>query len=208
VKGFPKTGGWGWALLVALGAFSLAGCASATFDRHFESGRYLDAVRTYRANPSLDRDSGVLLRLAVLHMAEESPTYDPDRAEALLHRVLDLSPQGPAALQARFLLRHMEAVRVADAVLMRTDREVAALEARITALEEEREALREEVVNRDEELDRITAESGRLQAVLQERQAEIRQLQATMEELKRIDMRRSPLVAIPQDHPPPARPRD
>lgn len=181
--------------LVVLGTLVLAasGCASSEFNRHFDSGRYDEALDVFESDSGMAADDQALYRAALLHTLPDGPAYDPARAVTLLEHLLlsrsESSHRGEAALLLD-LLNGIEDTR-ADATRRQVEleREVARLSEEAGRLEEELAWLHTRLERQEEDREALYQVIFRMTADLQQRYEEFAALQDELERLKAIDLR-------------------
>ncbi len=183
--GVPRfTGG-----VVAVVALTLAAaCASTSFDRHFDAGRFDVAVAVFAADSSLHSDERTLFRAALAHATPDQAAYAPERARTLLEELLRRYPSGAYHHQARALAGTLERAQQQESVAARIETELAALRTRLVSLEQRvrvQEALHEELSSGTVAL-RDTLE--RVQLRLRVREGQLRALQDELRGLKQIDL--------------------
>lgn len=101
----------GWAIVAALLAPLLAGCATTAFQEHYEAGRYDEAVSAFRTDSSLHEDEEALYRLALMQATTDSPVRDLASARRTLERLVELHPDGARSRDARALLSLLGQIR-------------------------------------------------------------------------------------------------
>lgn len=92
-------------------AGALVACSSSPFHRHYEAGRYRQAVEAFRADSSLHDDEEALYRAGLLYASPDSPHYDPARAVETLQRLLERHPDARRRHEAGHLLALLAEVR-------------------------------------------------------------------------------------------------
>lgn len=175
-------------IVVAFGLLAV-GCRSSSFDRSLSDEQWLAADQAFSADTTLQNDEQALYRAAVLYGSPNLPTYDGDRARALLRRLFARFPQtkyGPRAAERLAFLDEVARTR-RDASLHEADlrRRVAAMSAELPALQRRLDSL--EAENRE-----LRQSVTRLESDLRDREAQRRVLSLELERLKEIDLKPRP----------------
>lgn len=106
-------------LLVLLPLALTVACAGGpfrsrgAFERHFEAGRYRQAIDAFEADSALRRREAPLFRAGLLYADPREPYHDRERARELLGRLLELHPETEHRTEARTLLALLD--RLAEA---------------------------------------------------------------------------------------------
>lgn len=178
-------------LTLALALLLPAGCASSRFDQYWESGQYVEAIRDFEDDPSLQTKDRAIFRAAVAHTRPDSPVFDPGRAEELLRRLLARHPGSDHAEEASRLLALVIHVGQLNEAAGRRERELEELTAEMKALEERvslAELLLEHQTTRADLLQEL---KERLERDLREAQNQLRNLQEELRQLKEVDLKRT-----------------
>lgn len=173
--------------VLTIAACALAGsaCATGTFDRLYEAGRYDEALTVFAADSSLHASERSLFRAALAQATPGQAGYEPGRAQALLWELLRRFPAGEYHLQARALATSLAR---ADSQQLSVEHEFAAMRARIATLEQRialQEALHDELSAGTLALRDTLA---RVQTRLRVRESQLRALQEELRGLKQIDL--------------------
>lgn len=112
-----RSGGSRWRALAAVAALAaLAGTSAACvsggpFHRHFEAGRYHEAMEAFRADSSLWEDERGLYRAGLLYASPSSPYYQPQEARETFQRLLRLHPDTEHGSEVRRLVALLEEIQ-------------------------------------------------------------------------------------------------
>jgi hypothetical protein len=174
-------------IVVALGTF--VGCRPTSFDRSLTDERWLAADQAFSADSTLQNDEHALYQAAILYGSPNLPTYDPERARALLRQLFARFPNtsnGPAAADRLAFLDEISRAR-RDAALHEADlrRRIAAMSAALPPLRRRLDSLDAE--NRD-----LHQQVVRLEADVRASEAQRRSLSLELERLKAIDLKPRP----------------
>jgi hypothetical protein len=160
------------------------------FDHYLDERRWSDAAAAFTADSGLMNDEDALYRAGVLYGSPGRPTYDPERAEFLLRRLLTNFPSTRHRADALDRLELVESlVRTRDSVTSRQ----RAVESRIADLTGSIKRLRAALDSVGEMSDTLRRNSARLEADLRDRDEQLRALRLELQQLKEIDLKRPPL---------------
>lgn len=178
---------------VALVLLASAGCATSSFDRHFEARRYAEAATAFDEDPSLHDEERALFRAGVAYALPESPVHRPERARDLLERLLDLHPGTAHRDEAMRLLALLAELERLEANAARRERELRRRELTLTAqvarLRRSAEWLEARVEAGEKQMEMCRAMTARLDRTLRDREGELRALREELDRLKAIDLR-------------------
>ena len=170
------------AAMLALGA---ASCVRPAFQRYLDEERWAEAARAFAADSSLLNDEHALYEAGLLYSSPDRGTYDPERARALLRRLVASFPD------TRYRVDASDRAALLDSVLQ--SRANAAreqdLEVRIASLTAQMQRLR---VSRDSiaaKGDTLQRAVDRMTADLRERDDQLRALRLELARLKAIDLK-------------------
>jgi hypothetical protein len=113
----------------------LCGCATSTFDREFEAGRYEAAIATFEADPSLHANERAVFRTALAAADPSTPAFDPDAAADRCEVYLAAWPETERSAQVRVLRELLGAY-------VEMDRDRAVLRTRLERVTEQLETLK------------------------------------------------------------------
>lgn len=121
---------------LALAAAVGVGCASGgagphPFDRLYEAGDWVGAAAVFESDSALHLEASALYRAGLIYAGAGSEVYDPERARALMDRLIERHPDSELAVSGAV-------VRTMVAELERSSELVASLRTRIERLEEDR----------------------------------------------------------------------
>lgn len=177
-------------LLLILGG---GGCASGEFHRSFEAGDHLTAVRAFDADSGLGTDERALFRAGLLFASPTHDGYDPDRAEALLTRLLELHPGTDRRAEALLLLSLLgdraEVQREAARRERALTRELELLARERAGLEEQLAWVHTMLERQQEDREWLFRMVARLENDLASRDGQIEELRDELDQLKAIDLR-------------------
>lgn len=163
-------------------------CAPAPFDRYLAEQRWAEAAQTFSADTALMNDEHALFRAGELYGSPDRPTYDPARAQALLHRLLTRFPDTRYRSEASSRLALIEQVlRMRDSVATR-QREIA---DQIARLESQIAQLRAQRDTNAAQADLLRRTNAKLESDLHDRDEQLRALRLELKQLKDIDLKSS-----------------
>jgi hypothetical protein len=176
---------------VALVAVLTCGVASACaarhpFDHYLAEQRWSEAARAFAADSALMNDEHALWQAGMLYSSPTRPTYDPDRARALLERLLSRFPETRHQTDAR------DRLALVDEVLSARDSAVArqrAIESRIAELTAEVQRLHAGLDSAESQRDMLRRNAARLESDLRDRDEQLRALRLELKQLKEIDLK-------------------
>jgi hypothetical protein len=176
----------------ALLAGLAGGCAGSTFDRHFDARRWDAAARAFDADTALHGSERALYRAAVVHATPGTAVYDPQRARALLERLLEIRSSGGRSLEASLLLALLHEVERQDSARLALQREaerrIARLATEIARLEDELRSTAERHTANMAEASQLRALAAALRTELRQRENRMQELQRELDRLKEIDL--------------------
>lgn len=178
-------------LLAAAAALVLSGCAlglfggGSSFERHFEAGRYREAMAVFESDSAVRRREEPLFRAGMLHAAPDGPFYEPDRARRLLERLFELYPDTRYRLQAGGLLALLRRMREAE-------RRATDLEDRIARLESDLLEAEGKAARLRTELEESNDRASRLEKKLEKAVARAARLEKQLKQLKKVHLGQPP----------------
>jgi ribosomal protein L29 len=162
---------------------SMWACASARpFDRLLNEHRWADAAKLFASDSTLLNDEQALYSAAVLFSSPSKPTYDPERARALLRRLVTNFPN------SRYVSDAQDRIALLDEARTGTAR-VRELEARIAELTAQQVRLRTQLDSTQAQSDASRRSAARLEADVRERDEQLRALRLELKQLKEIDLK-------------------
>lgn len=180
--------------LVALLLLAASACAPRAFDRYIRDEQWEDASRAFGADSALMNDEHALFTAGILYSSPARPTYDPDRAEQLLRRLLARFPGTAYRAEATdriAMLNVMVAARDSAAARQR------ALETRIADLSNDVRRLRAGLDSAQAAGDVARRNTARLESDLHDRDEQLRALRLELRQLKDVDLRPRPSTSRP-----------
>jgi hypothetical protein len=146
-------------------------------------------VQAFAADSSLLDDERALFEAGTLFSSPARETYDPERAKALLHRLLERFPK------TKYRAEAVDRLALVDTVLVARDSAAArarVVEIKITELTADRDRLRAALASALFRSDSLQQRVTRLESDLRERDDQIRALKLELAQLKEIDLKPRP----------------
>jgi len=181
----------GWLVIVVTMLASTA-CASSEFDRYLRAQRWADAERAFAMDSSLQHDPRALFDAAMLYLAPDGGSYDPERGRELLERLVELDAKPELAQRARSILAILgdldRATANAATLHEESTRQITALTADVERMREAVARLEESLRDEKEEHDLLRRIAERLEGDLRDRDLQLRALHEELDRLKAIDL--------------------
>lgn len=156
------------------------------FDEHYSASRWSEASAAFLADSGLANDERALYRAALLYGTPGRPTYQPERADTLLRRLLSRYPNTRFRAEASEQLAVVSAlVRERESVASRT----TAIERRIQELTTATDGLRRRLDSLSVTADSLRRHTARLEADLRDRDEQLRAARLELQRLKEIDLK-------------------
>jgi hypothetical protein len=174
--------------LAALAAAVLlaGGCATTPeFHRHYEEGRFAEAVEAFRADTTLAGEERAIFRAGVARLLLARGREEERAAGELFRRLLERNPRTSYAPQARLFLRQIERREELRRELARARREAEVLRGRV-------EWMRGRLTKARGREDSLSARLSDLTTRLRQQEEDCAQLREELERLKRIDLEPQP----------------
>lgn len=116
-------------MLAGAALLLFSGCATHPFHRHYESGRYEEALAVFREDSALLRQEKALYRAGLLFARPGAEYYEPELAERYLSRLLTRHPRTSRADEVRSVLALLERAESLDLRARRLRTQLEALKA-------------------------------------------------------------------------------
>lgn len=175
-------------MAIAVTIMSAWACAARPFDRLLSEHRWADAAQVFNGDSTLVNDEHALYSAAVLFGSPSRPTYDPERARALLRRLVIAFPNSRYAADAADRLALLD-----EALRARTGTaRVRELEARIVELTGQQVRLRAQLDSSQTQGDAMRRSTARLEVDVRERDEQLLALRLELRRLKAIDLKPLP----------------
>lgn len=162
------------------------GCATTPeFHRHYEEGRFAEAVEAFGADSSLADRERAIFRAGVARLLVAQGPEGERAARELFRRLLERYPETSYRPQVRLFLTRIERREELRRELARARREAAVLRGRL-------EWIRGRLTEARDRGDSLSVRLSELVTRLREQRQDCAQLREELERLKRIDLEPQP----------------
>jgi len=168
----------------------LSGCIhrGGPFDEYFNASRWSEASQAFLADSALMNDERALYRAGILYGTPGRPTYQPERADSLLRRLITRFPGSDYRRDATERVVMLDAlVRERDSVSAR----MHAMERRVADLTASVGSLRRQLDSLGIQSDSLKRSGARLEADLRDKDEQLRTARLELQRLKEIDLKTS-----------------
>ena len=172
--------------IIALGLATTTACATTQFDRYLARQQWADAARVFAADSSLQNDEHALFEAGILYGSPARPTFDAERARALLRRLIARFPQSEHLGDATDRLALLDEIARAKGDAEAHQRELA---AQIEALTIETRQLHARLDSLSGQTDQLRRSAARTEAELHDREEQLKALRTELQRLKEIDLK-------------------
>ena len=171
---------------LAAAVFLAGGCATTPeFHRHYEEGRFAEAVEAYRADSTLAGEERTIFRAGVARLLLARGRQGERAAGELFRRLLERHPRTSYAPQARLFLSQIERREELRRELARARRQAEVLRGRV-------EWIRGRLTEARGREDSLSTRLSDLVTRLRRQEADCARLREELERLKRIDLEPQP----------------
>jgi hypothetical protein len=167
----------------------ISACTPRPFERDLHDQHWLDAARVFQSDSALINDEHALYEAGILYSSPARPTYDPQRAAQLFHRLLDRFPNSEYRGDVTDRLAMVNALLATRDSVASREREV---EARIATLTAESRTLRASLDSAVAQNDQLRRSSTKLESDLRDRDDQLRALRLELRQLKDVDLKPRP----------------
>lgn len=174
---------------ILLSTLLLGGCATSSFDRHFEMARYDELGRIFEGDSTLHRDERSLFRAGLAYALPTSSIYHPDRAREIFELLLKEHPRSSYREQAEFMDTLLGEIQRLSATNAEQESRGTALRERTDKAERQLEWLEALLEEERKETERYRELSRRQAAELETTRGRLKALEAELERLKEIDLK-------------------